>query len=70
MWLGSRSQWPRGLGHEPSSPARTLGSWVRISVEAWMSVCVYSVFVLFCVWIAALQLADPPSKESYGLYKD
>jgi hypothetical protein len=38
-----RSQWARGLRHEPSSPARTLGSWVRITIEAWMSVCVYSV---------------------------
>jgi hypothetical protein len=45
----SRSQWPRGLRHEPSSSARTLGSWVRILLEAWMFVCVYSVFVLFCV---------------------
>jgi hypothetical protein len=44
-----RSQWPRGLRHELSSLARTLGSWVRIPLEAWMSVCVYSVFVLFCV---------------------
>jgi hypothetical protein len=26
--------------------ARTLGSWVRIPLKAWMSVCVYSVFVL------------------------
>jgi hypothetical protein len=43
------SQWPRGLRHEPSSPARTLGSWVRITLETWMSVCVYSVFVLYCV---------------------
>jgi hypothetical protein len=41
-----QSQWPRGLMHELSTPARTLGSWVRISLEAWMSVCVYSVFVL------------------------
>jgi hypothetical protein len=32
-----------------------------------MSVCVYSVFVLFCVQVAALRRADPPSKESYGL---
>jgi hypothetical protein len=24
-----------------------LGLWVRIPLEAWMSVCVYSVFVLF-----------------------
>jgi hypothetical protein len=43
------SQWPHGLRHESSSFVRTLGSWVRIQLEAWMSVCVYSVFVLFCV---------------------
>jgi hypothetical protein len=30
-----------------------------------MSVCVYSVFVLSCVQVAALRQADPPSKESY-----
>jgi hypothetical protein len=40
-----RSQWPRGLKHELSSFARTLGSWVRITLEAWMSLCVYSAFV-------------------------
>jgi hypothetical protein len=45
----SRSQWPRGLGHKLPSPARTLGSWVQIPLEAFMSVCVYSVFVLSCV---------------------
>jgi hypothetical protein len=39
----SRSQWPRGLRQEQSSLARTLGSWVRIPLEAWLSVCVYSV---------------------------
>jgi hypothetical protein len=50
----SRSQWPRGLRHELSS-------------LAWMSVCVYSVFVFFCVYVEALQQADPPSKESYRL---
>jgi hypothetical protein len=40
-----------GLGslrHEPTPPALTLGWWVRIPLEAWMSVCVYSAFVLFC----------------------
>jgi hypothetical protein len=42
----SRTQWPRGLRHELSSLALTLGSWVRIPLEAWMSVCVYSEFVL------------------------
>jgi hypothetical protein len=45
----SRSQWPRGLRHEMSSPAWILWSWVRITLEAWMFVCVYSVFVLSCV---------------------
>jgi hypothetical protein len=32
-----------------SSLAWTLGSWVRIPLKAWMSVYVYSVFVLSCV---------------------
>jgi hypothetical protein len=36
----------RGLRHELSSLAQTLGSWVRNPLEACMSVCVYSVFVL------------------------
>jgi hypothetical protein len=42
-------QWPRDLWHELSSPSRTLWSWVRIPPNAWLSVCVYSLFVLFCV---------------------
>jgi hypothetical protein len=45
----SRSQRPHDLRHEPSSPARTVGSWIRIPLNAWMSLCVYSVFVLSCV---------------------
>jgi hypothetical protein len=57
------------IRHEPYSPAWTLGSWVQIPLEAWMSVCVYSVFVLSCVQVAALQQADPLSKESYRLCK-
>jgi hypothetical protein len=32
-------------------------------------VCVYFVLVLYCVQVAALRGADPPSKESYRLYK-
>jgi hypothetical protein len=32
--------------YELSSLSRTLGSWVQIPPKAWMSVCVYSVFVL------------------------
>jgi hypothetical protein len=58
-----RSQWQRGLRHELSSFAQTLGSWVRIPLEAWMSVCVYSTFVLSCVQVAALRRVDPPSQE-------
>jgi hypothetical protein len=34
-----------------------------------MSVCVYSVFMLSCVQVAALRRPDPPSIESYRLYK-
>jgi hypothetical protein len=34
-----------------------------------MSVCVCSVFMLSCVQVAALVLANPPSKESYRLCK-
>jgi hypothetical protein len=48
-WFQSRSQWPCGLKNELSSPARTLGLCVRIPLEAWMSVCVYSVCVVLCV---------------------
>jgi hypothetical protein len=32
-----------------------------------MSMCVYTVFLLFCVQVEALRRADPPSKESYRL---
>jgi hypothetical protein len=37
-----RSQWPRGLRYELSSPAQTLGSLVQIPIDAWL--CLYSVF--------------------------
>jgi hypothetical protein len=40
------TQWQRGLGHELSSPARALGSWVQIALKAWMSVYVYFVCVM------------------------
>jgi hypothetical protein len=46
IFYHGQSQWPRGQKHEMSSPAQTLGSWIRIPLEAWMFVCVYSVFVL------------------------
>jgi hypothetical protein len=41
----NRSQWQRGLKHESFSPVGTLEPWVRTPLEAWMSVCVYSMFV-------------------------
>jgi hypothetical protein len=47
---------------------RSLDRWDRgFESHSWMSVCVYSVFVLSCVQVAALRRADPPSKESYRL---
>jgi hypothetical protein len=66
-YLISRSQCPRGLRHELPSLARTLGSWVQIPLKAWLSVCVYPVFVFLCVSGGFLWLADPPSKESYRM---
>jgi hypothetical protein len=45
--VGYRIQFPRGLRHELSSLARTLGSWARIPLKAWMSV--FCEFILcFC----------------------
>jgi hypothetical protein len=70
IWIyifNHRSQWPRGLRHELSSLARTLGSLDRIPLEIWIFICVYSVFMLSCVRVSALQRAHPPSKESYLL---
>jgi hypothetical protein len=49
IYIPCPSQWPRGLTHELSSLARKLRSGVRIPLKAWMSVCIYSVFVLFCI---------------------
>jgi hypothetical protein len=42
----------------------------RMPLEAWMSVCVYSVFVLSCVQVAALRRVDPQSKVSHRLCKN
>jgi hypothetical protein len=64
-----RSERPRGLRHELSSPAQSLGSWYRITLEARMSVRVYSVFVLSGVQVEALRRAELPFKESYRLCK-
>jgi hypothetical protein len=45
-----------------AASVQTLKSGVRIPIEARMYVCVYSVFVLSCVQVAALRRADPPSE--------
>jgi hypothetical protein len=42
-----RAQLPRGLRHELPSLARTLGPWVRIPLEAWMSVLCAFILCLF-----------------------
>jgi hypothetical protein len=39
----------RGVRHEMSSPALTLGLWVRITLKSLMFVYGYSVCVLSCV---------------------
>jgi hypothetical protein len=36
-----RSWWLRGLRHELSLLARTLGSWVQIKLRSWMPVCAF-----------------------------
>jgi hypothetical protein len=41
---GCRSQWPRGLRHELSSPAPKLGSWVGIPLR-------HGCLCVFCVRI-------------------
>jgi hypothetical protein len=41
-----RSQWPRGLRHELSSPAPTLGSWVRIPLRHGC-LCVFCVRIIW-----------------------
>jgi hypothetical protein len=49
-----------------SSPDRTLGSWVRIPLKAYKSVCVYSVFELdsgVAVW-----LDNGQSLEGTGIF--
>jgi hypothetical protein len=58
-----RSQWPRGLRHEMSSFARTLGPCDQISLKARCA------FILCLCSVAALRLAAPKSKESYRLSK-
>jgi hypothetical protein len=48
VYAHRRSQWQRGLKHKPSSLVRKLGSWVRIPLEACMSV-----FIRFSAFLCA-----------------
>jgi hypothetical protein len=45
-----RPQRPSGLRRERFSPPKTLGSWGRIALKAWISLYVYSVFVMSGVY--------------------
>jgi hypothetical protein len=44
-----QSQWPRRLRHDIHSFAQMLGSWVRIPLNARMSVRLFCVYVVLCV---------------------
>jgi hypothetical protein len=59
QWHKSRPQWPRGLSHELSSLARTQGSCVRISLKAWISMCIYSVCVVLFVGSCLATCSSP-----------
>jgi hypothetical protein len=63
--VGSRSQWPRCLRHELSSLTRTLWSWVRIPLKAWISV--YAFILCLCCPVCRQRLCDG---ESYRLCKN
>jgi hypothetical protein len=66
--LQCRSQGAHCLKHDISSLAQALGSWVRIPLEAWMSLRVSSMIVLS--WVGCgLSVGWPPPlpKESYLL---
>jgi hypothetical protein len=52
------------------SKAWTVFAGIMVSNPTWgKGVCVFILFVLSCVYVAALRRTDPPSKESYVLCK-
>jgi hypothetical protein len=67
--LYGRSQWPRGLRHELSSPAQ---HWNR-GFESHLRhgcLCAFILFVLSCVQVAALRQADPHPRSPVDCVKD
>jgi hypothetical protein len=60
------SRWPRGLRHELSSPAPTLGSWVRIPLRHGC-LCVFCVR-FFCVYVVSSEAANRPNKRLMRTY--
>jgi hypothetical protein len=56
----SWSHWPSGLRHVLSSAAGTLGSWIRIPLEARMYVCVFLCCVVPCTWRPCVGLVHRP----------
>jgi hypothetical protein len=65
--MTAANQCLRCLRHELSLSTQTLGSLVQIPFEIWLFLSVSSMFVLSCVQVAALRLADhnPRSPTNY-----
>jgi hypothetical protein len=64
--VSCRSQWPRGLGYELSSPSPTLRSWVRIPLRHGF-LCVFCAR-FFCFYIVSNETASRPNKRLMRTY--
>jgi hypothetical protein len=67
-WIAVCTSWVNHSGNarEDMNCLRSLECWNR-GFESHLSygcLCAFILFVLFCVQVAALRWADPPSKES------
>jgi hypothetical protein len=63
------SHWSRSLRHVLYSPTQILRSWVRIPLEAWISVYVHSVFMLSCVRSSFETGWSPVQRVLLNVYK-